>query len=70
MKKLIKPSPVKRRNPLHDSPLLKKGGQHGKTKKAARRGDKVAFKKEWCSPIIQSLSNPKTSFVQFNTAVA
>ena len=43
-------SPVKRRNPLHDAPLLRKCEAHGKTRKAQRRSDKVAFKKEWCSP--------------------
>ena len=33
--------PPKRRNPLHDHPLLKKGGKHEKTRKAERRGQKV-----------------------------
>jgi hypothetical protein len=44
------PSPVKRRNPMHDAPMLRKCDVHGKTRKAQRRNDKVAFKKEWCSP--------------------
>ena len=36
-----KPAPPKRRNPLHDHPLLKKGGTHNKTRKAERRNDHV-----------------------------
>ncbi len=31
----------KRRNPLHDHPLMKKGGKHEKTRKAQRRSQKV-----------------------------
>ncbi|MCP4042978.1 MAG: hypothetical protein GY731_13655 [Gammaproteobacteria bacterium] len=42
--------PIKRRNPLHDAPLLRKGAVHGKTSKAQRRKDKVTLRKEWCSP--------------------
>ena len=44
------PSPVKRRNPLHDAPMLRKCDVHGKTRKAQRRGDKVALRNEWRSP--------------------
>lgn len=36
-----KPKPPRRRNPLHDHPLLKKGGKHEKPRKAERRKDKV-----------------------------
>lgn len=38
-----------RRNPLHDHPLLYKGGIHQKTNKAKRRNDKIRMKKE-CLP--------------------
>lgn len=38
-------TPPKRRNPLHDHPLLKKGSSHEKSRKAARRGDKVKTEK-------------------------
>ena len=44
------PAPVKRRNPLHDAPLMRKCEIHGRSKKAQRRKDKVAVKKEWFSP--------------------
>lgn len=40
-----RPQPPKRRNPLHDHPLLKKGGKHEKTRKAERRGEKVKTEK-------------------------
>jgi len=36
-----------RRNPMHNHPLLKKGGAHRKTNKSKRRLDKMAIKKEW-----------------------
>ena len=36
-----------RRNPLHNHPLLTKGGRHTKTNKAVRRKEKIAIKKEW-----------------------
>lgn len=36
-----------RRNPLHNHPLLTKGGTHTKTGKALRRKEKVLMKKEW-----------------------
>lgn len=36
-----KHEPPKRRNPLHDHPLMKKGGSHQKTRKAERRNEKV-----------------------------
>jgi len=38
---------LSRRNPLHDHPLLSKGGEHRKTNKSKRRLDKVKMKKEW-----------------------
>lgn len=44
MKKLAK---VPMRNPLHNHPLLRKGGVHRKTNKSMRSKDKVNMKKEW-----------------------
>lgn len=41
-----KVTPPKRRNLLHDHPLLKKGGKHEKTRKAQRRQDKVSTSKK------------------------
>jgi len=38
---------LSRRNPMHDHPLLRKGGAHRKTNKSKRRLDKVKVKKEW-----------------------
>ncbi|QMU62274.1 MAG: hypothetical protein GKR92_11445 [Gammaproteobacteria bacterium] len=38
---------LSRRNPLHDHPLLSKGGGHRKTNKSKRNLDKVKLKKEW-----------------------
>ncbi len=38
---------LSRRNPMHDHPLLKKGGMHRKTNKSKRRLDKLTIKKEW-----------------------
>lgn len=38
-------APPKRRNPLHDHPLMKKGGKHQKTRKAERRSEKVKTEK-------------------------
>ena len=59
-----KPSaPVKRRNPLHDAPLLRKGGVHDKSNKARRQQDKAALRKEWCSPCVCLL---KTLFLVRN----
>jgi hypothetical protein len=37
--------PPKKRNPVAVSPLLKKGGAHGKTTAAKRRRDKVLLVK-------------------------
>jgi len=37
------------RNPLHDHPLMRKGGVHDKTHKQKRRADNQKLKKEWCS---------------------
>jgi len=39
------------RNPLHDHPLMRKGGVHDKTNKQKRKGEKQKWKKEWCSLI-------------------
>ena len=41
----------RQRNPLHDHPLLKKGGVHQKTRKAMRKRDKQAIKREWADPV-------------------
>jgi len=38
---------VSRRNPLHNHPLLGKGGTHNKSNKAKRRKETMAIKKEW-----------------------
>ena len=35
------------RNLLHDHPLLRKGGSHGKTRKAHRREGKMDLRREW-----------------------
>lgn len=35
------------RNPLHNHPLLSKGGMHAKSNKAIRRKEHIAIKKEW-----------------------
>lgn len=45
----MKSNSSKPRNLLHDHPLLRKGGAHGKTKKAERRRDKHALRKAWFS---------------------
>jgi len=37
------------RNPLHDHPLMRKGGVHEKSDKAKRRNEKQKLKYEWCS---------------------
>ena len=42
--------PPKKRNPVAVSPLLKKGGPHGKTTAAKRRQDKVALVKSLADP--------------------
>lgn len=47
MKQRGKQAGLKTRNSLHDHPLLRKCAAHGKSKKAQRRGDKIAFQKEW-----------------------
>jgi hypothetical protein len=39
------PEPPKPRNPVARSPLLGKGGPHGKTTRAKRRQDNVALHK-------------------------
>ena len=40
---------MKARNLLHNHPLLRKGEVHGKSKKAERKRDKQALRKEWFS---------------------
>ena len=42
--------PPKKRNPVAVSPLLKKGGPHGKTTAAKRRADKIALGKSLADP--------------------
>ena len=42
-----KPTAARPRNLLHDHPLLRKGGIHGKSRKAERRDGKVALRREW-----------------------
>jgi len=44
---MTKKTKLCRRNPLHDHPLLNKGGIHQKTNKAKRRIDKTNLKKQW-----------------------
>lgn len=38
------------RNRYATHPLLKKGGAHGKTRKAERKSDKQALGREWSPP--------------------
>lgn len=38
---------LRRRNPLHNHPLLFKGGEHRKSNKAVRRREKIKILKEW-----------------------
>lgn len=53
------------RNPLHNHPLLQKGGMHKKTNKALRRKNKVNMNKEWLTQnIVRILSKP---FLMFST---
>jgi hypothetical protein len=42
--------PPKKRNPVAVSPLLRKGGAHGKTTAAKRRHDKIALGKALADP--------------------
>lgn len=51
------------RNPLHDHPLLKKGGTHEKSKKTLRRKDRQQLKKEWFALMVitHSLMNANHS---------
>ena len=37
----------KTRNPLHDHPLMKRGGVHGKSNKALRQQDRQALRRQW-----------------------
>lgn len=45
-------TPATKRNPLHDHPLMKKGGVHKKTNKAMRKHSKQSMTKEWADLII------------------
>ena len=45
----IKITIPKPRNPLHNNPLMRKGGVHEKTKKTNRRIEKQKLKNEWGS---------------------
>lgn len=38
----------RQRNPLHNHPLMRKGGLHEKTTKAKRKSLTQKLKKEWC----------------------
>jgi hypothetical protein len=49
-KKHRPPAPPKVRNPVARSPLLRKGGAHGKTTAAKRREAKVALVRETRDP--------------------
>ena len=40
-----KSGPPKRRNPMHNHPLLKKSGPHQKSRKAERRSEKIKTEK-------------------------
>lgn len=57
----IKITVLKKRNPLHNNPLMRKGGVHEKTKKTKRRLDKQKLRNEWRSLIIFILSVIKES---------
>jgi hypothetical protein len=38
---------LKARNPLHDHPLMRKGGVHARDNKANRKVEKQRLKQEW-----------------------
>lgn len=38
---------AKPRNPLHDHPLMRKGGVHEKSDKVKRKAEKQKLKREW-----------------------
>jgi len=62
------------RNTVAANPLLKKSGAHGKTRKAIRRGDKIAvskmsFERIACSQAIGS-NVIRSSIVHTNTAAS
>jgi len=52
----------KPRNPLHDNPLMRKGGVHEKSKKTKRRIEKQKLKNEWVSLMIFLSSIFKESY--------
>ena len=41
------PTALPRRNPMHDHPLLAKGGVHQRSKKAIRQQERAKLRKEW-----------------------
>lgn len=43
---------TKARNPLHDHPLMRKGGVHEKSNKAKRKKARQEMKKEWFCSIV------------------
>ena len=51
---MTKKEKLHKRNPLHNHPLLFKGGVHCKTNKSRRREERVMLKKEWLSQNIFS----------------
>ena len=44
------PTPPKQRDPVARSPLMRKGGAHGKTTRAKRRSARMALAKELRDP--------------------
>ena len=50
MKRAKVHAPPKPRNPVARSPLMAKGGPHGKTTRAKRRHEKIALQKLTRSP--------------------
>ena len=50
MKRAKQHPPPKPRNPVALSPLLKKGGAHGKTTRARRRAARVELKRQMLDP--------------------
>ena len=54
MKRAKLHAPPKPRNPVARSPLLGKGGPHGKSTRAKRRHDKIALEKMARTPDAES----------------
>lgn len=65
MAKPVSGGPVKRRNPTHNAPLLRKCAVHGKSAKAKRQQDKSHLRREWrfpwdhLPPIENAISKPR-----------